>query len=69
MRFSPTFIFCVPSVLSSLVATPLGGKCEDEIHTPEIGTWESYGIPKISEFDCRGQNASHWGVPYIIESY
>jgi hypothetical protein len=27
-------------------------ECEDETHTPEIGTQR---IPKISEFDCRGQ--------------
>ncbi len=30
------------------------------------GTWESSGTPKISEFDCRGQNISHYGVFYII---
>jgi hypothetical protein len=41
-------------------------KCEDETHTPEMGTWESTGIPKTSEFDCRGENASHLGVIYII---
>jgi hypothetical protein len=42
------------------VATPLWGKCEDETHTPKIGTWESSGTPKISEFNCRGENTSHW---------
>jgi len=31
-----------------------------------MGTWESSGTPKISEFDCRGQNTSHWNVFYII---
>jgi hypothetical protein len=31
-----------------------------------MGTWESSGIPKISEFDCRGQNILHWGILYII---
>ncbi len=41
-------------------------ECEDETHTPEMGTWESFGTPKTSEFDCRGQNTSHWGVLYII---
>ncbi len=30
--------------------------CEDEIHTPEMGTWESSGTLKISELDWRGQN-------------
>jgi len=41
-------------------------ECEDETHTPEIRTWESFGTPKTSEFDYRGQNTLHWGVPYII---
>jgi hypothetical protein len=49
-----------------VVATPLWEECEDETHTLEMGTWESTGIPKTSEFDCRGQNASHYGVIYII---
>jgi hypothetical protein len=31
-----------------------------------MGTWESSGTPKTLEFDCRGQNTSHWGVLYII---
>ncbi len=42
-------------------------ECGDETHTPKIGTWESSGIPKTSEFDCRGQNTLHWGVFHIIE--
>ncbi len=41
-------------------------KCEDEIHTPEIGTRESFGTSKSSKFDCKGQNTLHWGVIYII---
>jgi len=48
------------------VVTLLWSKCENETHTPEIGTWESSGTPKISEFNCRDQNTSHWGVLYII---
>ncbi len=47
------------------VATLLRGN-EDEIHTLEIGTWESFGTFETSEFNCRGQNTSHWGVLYII---
>jgi hypothetical protein len=50
-----------------IVATLLWEECVDETHTPEIGTWEFVGTPKTSEFDCRGQNTSHWGVFYIIE--
>ncbi len=47
------------------VETPLWEECEDETHTPEMGTWESTGTPKTSEFHLRGQNTSHWGVIYI----
>ncbi len=42
-------------------------ECEDETHIPKVGTWESSGTPKTSQFNCRGQNTSHWGVLYIIE--
>jgi hypothetical protein len=31
-----------------------------------MGTWESIKTLKTLEFDCRGQNTSHWGVVYII---
>jgi len=41
-------------------------KCEDETHILEIGTWESFGTPKILKFDCMGPNTLHWGVLYII---
>jgi len=42
-------------------------ECEDETHIPEMGTWESFGILEILEFDYRGQNTLHWGVFYIIK--
>jgi hypothetical protein len=45
---------------------PILRKCEDETHTPEMGTWESSRTPETSEFDGKGQNTSHWDVPYII---
>jgi hypothetical protein len=48
------------------VATPLWGKCEVATHTPENETWKSSGTPKNSEFDCRGQNTSPWGVHYTV---
>jgi hypothetical protein len=51
---------------SSLCRNPTLGECEDETHTPKVGTWESSRIPKTLELDCRGQNTSHWGVLYII---
>ncbi len=49
------------------VATPLWGKCEVAIHTPENGTWESPEILENLERDCKGQNTSHWSVLYTIE--
>jgi len=49
------------------VATPLLEECEDDTHTPKMGTWESSRTLKISEFDCRGQNTLPWGVLNIIE--
>jgi len=52
--------------LKTPVATPLGGSCEVAIHTLENGTWESFGTPKNSEHDYRGQNTSHWGVFYTV---
>jgi hypothetical protein len=42
----------------SRVATPFWGKCEVATHTPENGTWESFGIPENLEFNCKGQNTS-----------
>jgi len=40
------------------VATSILEECEDDTHTPEMETWESYGTPETSEFDCRDQNTS-----------
>jgi hypothetical protein len=48
------------------VTTPLLEECEDDTHTPEMGTWESFGTLEISELDCKGQNTSHWDILYII---
>jgi hypothetical protein len=46
------------SIYTTFVTTPLLEECEDDTHTPEMGTWESSGTPEILEFDCRGQNTS-----------
>jgi hypothetical protein len=48
------------------VATLLLKEWEDDIRTPEMGTWESTGTPKTLEFDYMGQNTSHQDVFYII---
>jgi hypothetical protein len=52
--------------LMATITTPLSKECEDEIHTPKMGTWESAWISKTSEFDCRGQNTLYWGVFHTI---
>ncbi len=41
------------------VATLFLDKWEDDIHTLEMGTWESTGTLKTSEFDCKNQNTLH----------
>ncbi len=48
------------------VATLLLEEWEDDSHIPELKTWESTETPKISEFDCKGQNTLHWSFIYII---
>jgi hypothetical protein len=56
-------------MMMTFVATPLWVKCEDETHTPKSGNLESSGTPENSELEFRGQNTSHWGVPYTIENF
>ncbi len=57
----------VPQLCNNhFVATPLWEKCEVATHTPENGTWESFGTLENSEFDCRGQNTLPWVVLYIV---
>jgi len=53
-------------VTTPLLATPLLEECEDDIHTPEMGTWESSKTPETLKFNCKGQNTLPWGVLYII---
>jgi hypothetical protein len=45
---------------------PISKECEDDIHTPKMGTWESFGTPKNSELDCKGQNTLPWDVLYTV---
>jgi hypothetical protein len=52
--------------MNNNVATPLWAKCEVGTHTPENGTWESFGTPENVELDWRGQNTLHWGVLYVV---
>jgi hypothetical protein len=48
------------------VATPLWGKCEYETRIPRSGNLKSFGTPKNSELDCRGQNTSPWRFLYTV---
>jgi hypothetical protein len=41
----------------SKMSQPTLKECEDDTYIPEMGTWESFGTPKISELNCRGQNS------------
>jgi hypothetical protein len=50
----------------SFLSQPHFEESEDETHIPRMGTWESVGTPKTSEFNCRGQKTSHCGVLHII---
>jgi hypothetical protein len=61
--------------MKTLTFSSSGGKCrnptleecEDDTHTPKMGTCESSRTPETSEFDCRGQNTSPWGILHVIE--
>jgi hypothetical protein len=63
---SELFTHGIDTIRRETIATPLWGKCEVATHTPENGTWKSSKTSKNSEFDCRGQNTSPWGVLYTV---
>jgi len=52
---------------TNFVATPLWGKCEDEIHTPKKWELESSGTPATLELNIRKKNTLPWGVLYTVE--
>jgi len=52
-----------------LVATPFLEECEDDIHTPEMGTRESFETPETSEFNYRGQNTRLEAFFMSLENY
>ncbi len=52
--------------LNPLCRNPTFGKVWGWYSHSRNGTWESSGIPEISEFDCRGQNTLPWGVLHVI---
>ncbi len=65
-RFQSYQACLVPLHMCHHVATPLLVECEDDIHIPEMGTWESSWTLKTSKFDCRGQNTLLWGIRHVI---
>jgi hypothetical protein len=50
----------------TICRNPTLKECEDDIHTPEMGTWESFGTPKNSKLDCKGQNTLPSRVLYTV---
>jgi hypothetical protein len=51
-------LMCVVLLDECLCRNPTLKECEDDTHTPKMGTWEPFGTPKNSEPNCRGQNTS-----------
>jgi len=51
------------------VATPFLEACEDDTHTPEMGTWESSKTPETLEFDFRGKTPRLDAFFMSLESY
>jgi hypothetical protein len=45
-------------IKNALCRNPTLKECEDDIHTLEMGTWESSETLENLEFDYRGQNTS-----------
>jgi hypothetical protein len=54
-----TQVFHVPKMKNSFICpNPTLRECEDDTHTPEMGTWKSLGNPENSVVNYRGQNTS-----------
>jgi hypothetical protein len=51
------------------VVTPLLEECEDDTHTPKMGTWESSGIPEASESIAGVKTPRIWVFFILLESY
>jgi hypothetical protein len=52
-----------------IVTTPLLEECEDDTHTPEMGTWKSSETLETSELDYRGENTSLELFIISLENY
>jgi hypothetical protein len=59
----------IDGVNNHLLSQPHFEGCEDDIHTPEMGTWESWRTPNNSEFNCRGQNTLPWSIFYTFGKF
>ncbi len=42
--------------MNNFCRNPTLKECEDDTHTPEMGTWKSSWTPRNSQLDYRGQN-------------
>jgi hypothetical protein len=51
------------------VATPLLEECEDDIHTLEMGTWESSRTFETLKVDCRVKKPRLEAFLMSLESY
>jgi hypothetical protein len=49
----------------SIVTTPFLEECEDDTHTPEMGTWKSFGTPKLQN-SISGVKTPRIGVFFYI---
>jgi len=64
---SLTTISPMPFARPPGVVTPLWAKWENATPTPKSGDLESFGTPKNSEDNLRGQISLHWSALYVIE--
>jgi hypothetical protein len=47
LPFPPSWLQLLATLMVA-IATPRLEECEDDTHTLEMGTWESFGTPKTS---------------------
>jgi hypothetical protein len=70
LSYTTSLEHCLSNIVFYITTScrnPTWKECEDDTHTPEMETWESFGTPKNSGLDFRGQNTSPWCVLYTVE--
>jgi hypothetical protein len=64
----PKLVPALRSFLGLALSQPhFRAKCENATHTPKSGKMESFGTPKTSEDNLKGQISLHWSILYINE--